>query len=78
MVVLANLLTNADARSQFWYQSELIEALATTITVSHLSNFWLDVVWVLIFPALLSAGSRNSPSLWCDTGGGEHSGGSGT
>ncbi|KAL5109331.1 hypothetical protein TcWFU_008392 [Taenia crassiceps] len=32
MVVLANLLTNADARSQFWYQSELIEALAKTIT----------------------------------------------
>ncbi|KAM3186647.1 hypothetical protein ACTXT7_003900 [Hymenolepis weldensis] len=34
MMILANLLTNADARSQFWLQTELIQSLAANITIN--------------------------------------------
>nr|CDS28254.1 armadillo repeat containing protein 8 [Hymenolepis microstoma] len=34
MMILANLLTNAGARSQFWLQTELIQALAANITLN--------------------------------------------
>ncbi|VDK22713.1 unnamed protein product [Taenia asiatica] len=48
MVVLANLLTNADARSQFWYQSELIEALATTITPDAETSLLCGAILVVV------------------------------
>ncbi|VDM31866.1 unnamed protein product [Hydatigera taeniaeformis] len=48
MVVLANLLTNADARSQFWYQSELIEALAKTITPDAETALLCGVILVIV------------------------------
>ncbi|KAH9285153.1 hypothetical protein ECG_03061 [Echinococcus granulosus] len=48
MVVLANLLTNADARSQFWYQSELIESLATAITPDAETALLCGVILVVV------------------------------
>ena len=48
LVILANLLTNADSRSQFWHQSDLIQSLADVITASAKCAILAEMlIWML-------------------------------
>ncbi|KAM7535973.1 hypothetical protein Aperf_G00000095182 [Anoplocephala perfoliata] len=58
MMILANLLTDADARSQFWLRTELIQTLAATVTTSSempiLCGGILVIVNILDVPEMLA------------------------